>query len=382
MANPNNPLRYPAFIDPATGQPAQYANGQAANPNGIVFNDNNPNIMKQSAVFGEGSYKFTPNLKLTAGIRFYKFTIDNHADQRGLGTGSANQDPTLLDQQLSGTSVLPRVNLSYEPTPDFTAYGTIATGSRPGGINLPIPLPTAAQLKANPFQYDCGVGPVAVSSQPSFGADSVLSYEIGEKARFDDRRFTLNADMYYIKWKKIQQVLSLSCGYPYNTNAGDASSYGPEVEFSAGIINGLTLDLSGSIAHATIGHPTQAAINAGIAPGTRVINVPKYRATAAIAYQHILTPAINGKLYLSLTATGNSEDQAAYRQVLPGYNNLEARYSLTSGAWSAALFGTNLTNKLAALTIDNTVFAWQTYAITRVSTNQPRTLGLDFQYKF
>ena len=55
---------------------------------------------------------------------------------------------------------------------------------------------------------------------------------------------------------------------------------------------------------------------------------------------------------------------------------------MSSGPWGAYLYGTNLTNKEAALTINNTVFAWQTYAITRVSTNQPRTIGLDFQYKF
>ena len=36
----------------------------------------------------------------------------------------------------------------------------------------------------------------------------------------------------------------------------------------------------------------------------------------------------------------------------------------------------------AALTIDNTVFAWQQPTITRVSTNQPRTIGLGFETKF
>ena len=52
------------------------------------------------------------------------------------------------------------------------------------------------------------------------------------------------------------------------------------------------------------------------------------------------------------------------------------------GEWAAYLVGTNLTNKVAALTIDNTTFAWQQPTITRVSTNQPRTIGVDLQYKF
>ena len=380
--NPNSLLRYPDATLPP------YADGPSANPNGLVFNDNNPNVMKQSAIFGEASYKVRDDVKVTAGIRFFKYTVDNHADQRGLGTASANQDPTLLDQKLDGTAVLPRINVSYTPTPDLTVYSTLAKGSRPGGINLPIPLPSAQQLAANPNQYNCGLipnappPPVYVTSQPSFSPDSVWSFEVGEKAKFGDRRFMLNADVYYIKWKDIQQVLSLSCGYPYNTNAGDAKAYGPEVEFSARVTDGLTLDISGSIPKAYINAPTLAALNSGITPGTRVINVPKYTAVIALDYQAALTDSLNTNSYIGLSMTGNSEDQAAFRQVLPSHNSLDARFTLSSAKWSAALFGNNLTNKFAALTIDNTVFAWQTAAITRVSTNQPRTVGLDVQYKF
>ncbi len=380
--NPNGTLRYPDATLPP------YASGQAANPNGIVFNDNNPNIMKQSAIFGEASYKLREDLKVTAGIRFFKFNIENHADQRGLGTASANQDPTLLDQTLSGSAVLPRLNISYTPTPDLTVYSTLAKGSRPGGVNLPIPLPTVAALTANPAQYNCGLPltgpppPVYVTSQPSFSPDSVWSIELGEKAKFADRRFSLNADIYYIKWQSIQQVLSLSCGYPYNTNAGDAKAYGPEVEFSALVTQGLTLELSGSVPKAYISNPTESAINSGLVPGTRVINVPKYTANASLGYERALNASLNSNFYVSLTLTGDTEDQAAYRQVLPSHKNLDARFTVSGKSWTAALFGTNLTDEFAALTIDNTVFAWQTYAITRVSTNRPRTIGLDFQYNF
>ena len=380
--NPNGTLRYPDATLPP------YASGQAANPEGIVFNDNNPNIMKQSAIFGEASYKIRDNLKVTAGIRFFRFEIENHADQRGLGTASANQDPTLLDQTLSGSAVLPRFNISYTPTPDLTVYSTLAKGSRPGGVNLPIPLPSVQALTANPAQYNCGLPltgpppPVYVTSQPSFAPDSVWSLEVGEKAKFDDRRFSLNADVYYIKWKNIQQVLSLSCGYPYNTNAGDAIAYGPEVEFSARLVEGLTLDLSGSVPKAYISDPNEAAVNSGITPGTRVINVPKYTASASLGYERALTDSLDNTFYVSLTLNGDTADQAAYRQVLPSHKNLDARYTVSGKSWTAAVFGTNLTDDFAALTINNTIFAWQTYAITRVSTNRPRTIGLDFTYKF
>ncbi len=372
----NSTLRYP---DPSL---PPYASSEAANPNGVVFNDNNPNTLKQSAVFGEASYKFFDAWKLTVGLRYFHFAINNFADQSGLGTASANQDHTYLAQSASGNAVLPKINLAFTPTPDLDLYATVAKGSRPGGFNLPIPLPSAEVLAINPSAYNCGVGAVAVASQPSYSPDSVWSMEIGEKARFADRRISVNADFYYIKWTDIQQVLSLTCGYPYNTNAGNAKSYGPELEISALLADGLSLNLSGAYTQAYISAPSENAITSGITPGTRVLNVPKYTAVASLNYMVPLSSTFNGLFHLASSLVGPTQDQAAVRQNLPSYNLVDGRVGVQSGSWSAAVFGTNLTNKMAEQTINNTVFAWQTYAITRISTNQPRTIGVDFQYHF
>jgi iron complex outermembrane receptor protein len=389
QSNPNGVLRYPDATLPP------YPSGQAANPNGVVFNDNNPNIMKQYAVFGETSYKLLDDLKLTAGIRYFKYTIENHADQAGLGTASANQDHTLLNVRQSGSAVLPKVNLSYTPTPDLTVYGTVAKGARPGGVNLPIPIPTIQQLQTNPNAYNCNL-PLAnqldptlavpagayVSKQPDYGPDSVWSYELGEKARFDDRRFTFDADVYYIKWSKIQQVVSLTCGYPANINAGNARAYGPEVETSVRLTEGLTLSVSGAYTKAEINDPNATARAAGFYPGIKIINVPQYTAIAALDYQHPINDNLAAVFHLSSSLVGPIEDQAYYRETLPSHNLVDLKAGVVARQWAAYLTATNLTNKRAALTIDNTVFAWQQPTITRVSTNQPRTIGIDVTCKF
>ncbi len=75
---------------------------------------------------------------------------------------------------------------------------------------------------------------------------------MGEKARFDDRRFTVNADVFYVKWHNIQQLIVLSCGYPYNTNVGDAKTYGPELEMAAKVTDAITVDLSAAYTQAYI----------------------------------------------------------------------------------------------------------------------------------
>ena len=67
-----------------------YPNAQAANPNGVVFNDNNPDeILKQAAIFGEATYKFTDALKLTGGTpRLLLPESIIMANQAGFGTAS------------------------------------------------------------------------------------------------------------------------------------------------------------------------------------------------------------------------------------------------------------------------------------------------------
>ncbi len=217
-----------------------------------------------------------------------------------------NQDHTILNQSANGNAILPKLNLAYEPTPDLTVYGTIAKGSRPGGFNLPIPLPSPQVLAINPYAYNCNAGAVTVSSQPNYTPDSVWSFEVGEKAKFADRRITVNADVYYIKWTDIQQVISLTCGYPYNTNAGNAKSYGPELEASALLIKGLTLDFSGAFNTAVINDPSANAIAAGITPGTRVLSVPRYTATLGLTFQPQITDSLNGLMSLSSSLVANS----------------------------------------------------------------------------
>jgi iron complex outermembrane receptor protein len=387
--NANSYLRFP---DPTL---APYPNRVAANPNGVVFNDNNPNVMKQWAIFGEANFKILEDLKLTAGLRYFSYKIENHADQAGLGTQSLNQDHTILDTSQTGSATLPKLNLSYTPTPDLTLYGTIAKGSRPGGVNLPIPIPSVQQLQANPSAYNCNV-PLAnqlnpalpvppgayVATQPSFGPDSVWSYELGEKARFSDNRFVINGDIYYIKWTDIQQVVSLTCGYPANINAGNARAYGPELETATRITDAWTFALSGAYTKAEINDPNPTAQAAGFYPGILIINVPKYEVIASFDWHQSLNGKLTGVFHVASALTGPISDQAYYRETLPSHNLVDARFGVTGENWGAYLFGTNLTDKVAALTINNTVFAWQQPTITRVSTNQPRTIGVEFSYGF
>jgi outer membrane receptor protein involved in Fe transport len=354
------------------------------NPEGIIFNDNNPNVLKQKAIFGEVSYKLTPTLKLTTGLRFYKFDISNNSNQRGLGTATGNATPTIASASGSNTSLLPKINLSYEPTADLTVYSTLSKGSRPGGVNLPIPLSdTSYYYCGGPdAAHPAGSGPSYLTSQPAYYApDDIWSFEVGEKAKFNDRRFTVNADVFYVKWHNIQQLIVLSCGYPYNTNVGDAKTYGPEVEMSAKVTDSITVDLSGAYTQAYISAP-KSTPGLPLSPGTRINNIPKYTGNLAVNYESMLPQDYKLTARLAEAYVGPVQDVAYYSERLGPYGLMDFHVGLGKNQWVASVFGTNLTNKHAALTIDNTVFAWQQPTITRVSTNQPRTIGIGFETKF
>ena len=361
------------------------ANGVSlTNPQGIIFDDNNPNITKQQAIFGEISYKVTSELKVTAGLRFFKFDVSNNSNQRGLGTANGNAIPTIQSASGNGTGVLPKLNLSYTPSPDLTVYGTISKGSRPGGVNLPIPISdTSYYYCGGPDEvHPSGSGASYLTSQPAYyGPDNIWSAELGEKAKFADRRISVNADIFYVKWTDLQQLVVLSCGYPYNTNVGNAKSYGPELEISAKVVEGLTVDLTGAYTQAFISDPKQTP-GLPISPGTRITNIPKYTAGLSLDYTTLVSGDYRFSARLSDSYVGPTEDVAYYRLTLPSYSLLDFRTGIGKDTWVVELYGNNLANKHAALTIDNTVFAWQQPTITRVSTNQPRTIGVEAHYKF
>jgi len=76
---------------------------------------------------------------------------------------------------------------------------------------------------------------------------------------------------------------------------------------------------------------------------------------------------------------GSSQAQTYFLNNLPGYNIVKARVGLLRDQWSAFLFVDNLTNKQAFLNDTNNYFL-NFPGVNRVATNQPRTIGLTFEF--
>jgi iron complex outermembrane receptor protein len=342
--------------------------------------------VKQTAIFADGSYKLDEHWKLAAGVRWYTYKSEQHEFSWGLDAPYPNPGATPTQiTRASDRGFNPRVNLSYEPTRDLNFYATISKGFRPGGANQI--LPTGPPI-------NCQAGVLA------FGPDSAWNYEIGEKARLLDNRLTINGDIYYIRWLGVQQVITLPCGYQYYNNAGDGRAFGPELEINAKLSDHWTLSLTGAYTDSKITSPNASFLGylAGVAntpdgvsrpcPPTGgcsvpILNVSKDTASAALTYTTFIGSDYQLTARVDDAFVGPQTDVAFYfGYQVPSYNLANAHLSLAHGNWSANVFVDNLTNKVALMTANNTSFQFNIPQVVRYSTNQPRTFGTQFNYRF
>jgi iron complex outermembrane receptor protein len=353
--------------------------GVPGNPAGIISAIDNPYYETQYALFADGSYKFTPEWTLSAGMRLYRYLSKQYESSWGFYGLNLERAAIPNETEASNNGYTPRVNLSYQPNKDLTTYVSASKGFRPGGANQYIP-------------SFCTPGQ---SSPKSFDADSVWSYELGEKSKWLDNRLTVNADVYYNAWSNVQELFLLGCGYQYFGNAGNGRSFGPELEISARIADAWTLSVSGAYTDAKITDPNAkyAAFLAG--EGTisscqtatsctaPILNVAKDTASISLAYS---VPVWNSYQLTARVAdvyVGPTLDEAYSCCItLPAYSLSNARLTLSADRWSANLFVDNLTNKVAWLTSNNTSWQFNIPGVTRISTNQPRTFGTQINYKF
>jgi iron complex outermembrane receptor protein len=312
----------------------------------------------QYALFGETSYEMPDHLKSTIGLRYYTYHSDSATSVSGV---SANGTSATLASNAQNSGVTPKVNLAYVPNDNTTIYGTVSKGFRPGGPNSPIPPP-------------CTPAP------EQFGPDSVWSYELGEKLRFAESRVSVNGAIYYEDWANIQQQVAPPCGYKFTTNAGKAKVYGAELEVAVIPVVGLTLTESVGYTHATNSTNLPAA---GVVSGDRLLDVPQVTSNTSATYRYPLpmSQPMNLLFRVNNSYVDSIQDITYARNTLPAYDLVNSRAGLEADHWSAMFFVDNLTNKVALLS-DTGALSANVSIFNRVATNQPRTYGVDLNYKF
>jgi iron complex outermembrane recepter protein len=349
-----------------------------------IWNLTNPTTLSQYAVFGESTYAITGGLKATVGLRWYSYDYSFYDYFAGWGSPQGGATPSQDSITQSQNGVNPKFSLSYEFNKDLMVYATAAKGFRPGGGNQPLPTggplwaPGGVPLSVSPFKYNGGLWP------KSYNPDTLWSYELGEKARFFDRRLTANASVYYEKWSNVQ-LLELPNDYLLTDNGGTAKIYGGEIELRAALGAGFQLGVSGGYTHASL----KAGIHYTIQPYDKLPDVPTHTADINLTYAHALTEKYQFTARVENTYVASRLDLTfppgfgtGELTSLPSYDLTNIRAGIHSDAgWGAALFANNLFNKQAYLE-NMTQLTLTNASFNRVITNQPLTIGVDLTYTF
>jgi iron complex outermembrane recepter protein len=343
---------------------------------GIQYSEFQPFKIDQKAAFGEASFKITNALKATVGLRYYSYNSTVNTAVSGYGSSTGSADVTRSTSQASAQGVNPKFNLSYQAD-DLLLYTTIAKGFRPGGANGPIPVTPTTALGSACLASLATLG--KTSAPQTYAPDNVWSYEVGEKATFFDKRLTINTATYYEYWSGVAQTVSLSCGYYYYDNAGDAAVYGEEIEARGVLAPGLVWSGTAGYAHAAL---TKNVIETGGHKGDQLQDVAPWTASSSLSYTVPVRADWQANFRVAYDYVGPRID-ATYnlKNQLPAYSLVNLRAGMSNNKWGVNLYVNNLTNKRAYLE-DMYSLSVNLPSYNRIATNQPLTGGIGISYKF
>jgi iron complex outermembrane recepter protein len=348
----------------------------------IYREDPRVGIDKQIALFGQADIKLTEPLKLTLGLRYAYAQFE----------GEAHYPTTLVvgpgfDSVGSETEhpVTPKVGLTYQINKDDLVYITAAKGFRIGGAN-----PAVGQFCYGPGGALEMIGLTAVP--PTYGSDSLWSYEIGSKNSFAENRILLNASAYYIKWKDIQQNVPLTaCGFQYTGNLGEARSTGFDLQAVANLTQALSVGANFSYIDAQYTKTVQLepTVFSIVQDGDRLPAAP----WAVSAFAQATIPLAGSKAYARVDYRYSAKQSGTVAAAnplnggfpagfdpIPSQSFTSLRAGLNRGAWDVSLYAQNLFDTHPRLGGAMEILA--PYSLYTAYSYRPRTVGLTGTYHY
>ena len=338
---------------------------------------------RQASVFGELTYHLSPSFALTAGLRqlyaTQRFTREAlplfYDGQTPATPGYAGQAP--VDAKWNVTT--PSVKANWELTKDASVYASIAKGVRLGGANRPVPDTPLVETNLHDLGLPAGL-------PATFQPDTVWSSELGTKLDLLDHRMTLNMAAFLTKWRNIQQDITLSdAGFDYETNVGNATTYGLEAELKWRATQSLTLSSSLGYTHATFDadNPAFGTYSgdgkANIRKGDPIEGVPRASASLGADYHWAVNDTLNAFVRGNVQWTGKSHG-TVFRgdpdYLRAAYFTADASAGVNWDRWEVTLFVKNANNNHTLL---------QHPSVQNVSegyTMRPRTIGMTANYEF
>jgi iron complex outermembrane receptor protein len=204
------------------------------NPNGLVESGTAEGDSWGASVFGDVSYAFNDQWKISVGARY-------SYDEKDFKMSSAPLESELTDvigrvgflysfttlEKVDSSEdwdyLNPRVLLEFTPNEDWLLYGSATNGSKPGAFD-------SYQVKDVLPAFPSPLAAPGTDVQ-SVDEEDVWSYEIGARGEFLDGRGTVAASAFYYDYTDLQ--LQIFEGTTFVTkNVGEAEGAGVELELA------------------------------------------------------------------------------------------------------------------------------------------------------
>jgi iron complex outermembrane recepter protein len=313
-----------------------------------------------TAAFAHASFALTDTLSLSGGLRYSKDKKVYDQFHFRTVTKAIVVDRTLRD---AWGAVTYKAGLDYKPTDDALVYASVSRGFKSGGWS---PRPNSAADGATPFS-------------PEF----LLTWEIGTKTAWLDRRLIVNVAAFTSTYSDIQLSVLQPSGNSISVNvlnAGQARVRGFEIEAIARPVAGL--DFSATLAHLDARYTKLDAGVTDVTLATPLREAPPWSATLGAQYRFDI--GSSGALTLRGDATYKGrvlKDFGASEKIFAdSYWLYSARvaYTAPGDRFEIALFGTNLADKRYISNAQQV----SAFGYNEVYYGRPREWGLSGKFQF
>ena len=373
--------------------------GTQPNPDAVEYAAYTRSKVSERAVFGEGTFRITPEWQVTAGARYfgYKSEIAGRAVLPLLGDPVSPYELAPAGGKAKQSGWVWKFNTSYNFTPDIMLYATYSKGYRIGGPNSVAP----CVLPLDPTQQNV----CALPNEVQFGPDTTKNIEVGIRAQLFQQMLTLNANVFSIDWNGIQVDSATINGIVGITvNGGKGKSEGFEASFQLRPVPRVSIQGTYAYLDARLTEdvPAIIAVNspAGVYPsrpiqldalaGDRLPGSASNTGSLGATY---IAPFADGNIVADWTATYRGTVvtrlgwERAFGDKLPGFTLHRASLFYETDRYSFGLFANNIFDKYAVASVSNDR--------SRVGLNDgvrlryfkqnvinPRTFGIEARMKF
>lgn len=314
---------------------------------------------REEAIYGDVTWNVTPALSFTGGVRLARNNQRYGSKQSGSLIGP-------VDSVASGTSSeSPTTYLAaakYTLSDTSNVYFRAASGYRPGGPNV---------LKADTDRNIV---------QPMFKSDSLWSYELGYKADLLDRKLSLEAALYDIEWRDVQQP-TRSGGFVFVTNAGGARIKGGELTLNWKPSKEWRFTANAALIDARL---TEDAKGLDAKAGTRLPQTPRFATTLGVMRNFSVA---DHPAYFGVSARYTGKRDAGYPGSavipsikMPAYTMVDLQAGIDFQRFSLAAYVRNLANKRGIVSIDTGLVANPN--MVQAALAPSRTVGLTVNVPF